>query len=106
MFKYLLFFVLVSVAFAHFTYLSDDEEFERFKKKYNRHYSSPLEEQLRKQIFTNRLHKIKELKNKYKNGYVSWYDKMVGINKFYDRTNEELHRILGVKKLSHLIKFL
>ncbi|CAG9840185.1 unnamed protein product [Diabrotica balteata] len=81
MFKYLLFFVLVSVAFAHFTYLSDDEEFERFKKKVNRHYSSPLEEKIRKEIFINVLHRIKKHNARYEKGLES---RPMGVDDYRD----------------------
>ncbi|CAG9840187.1 unnamed protein product [Diabrotica balteata] len=94
MFKYFLFFVLISVAFAHFTYLSDDEEFELFKKKFDRHYSSPLEEKLRKQIFIDTLREIKEHNARYEKGLVSWYK---GINQFSDWTDEEFEKIQGLK---------
>ncbi|CAH1285708.1 unnamed protein product [Diabrotica balteata] len=85
MFKNLLFFV-VAVTLATSTYFSDDEEFEKFKKDYNRNYATPNEEQHRKGIFVNTLNKIKEHNAKYERGEISY---SLGINQFADLTHEE-----------------
>ncbi|XP_028134133.1 crustapain-like [Diabrotica virgifera virgifera] len=93
MFKNLFFLGLVAVAIAHFTYLSDDEEFENFKIKFNKNYSSDLEEKLRKQIFINSLNRVKEQNEKYEKGEDTWY---AGINQFSDMTDEEKRRHTGL----------
>uniref|UniRef100_A0A6P7FUB9 Crustapain-like n=1 Tax=Diabrotica virgifera virgifera TaxID=50390 RepID=A0A6P7FUB9_DIAVI len=85
MFKYFLLFV-IAVALAADTYLSDDEEFEKFKKDFNRNYATPNEEQRRKGIFVNTLNKIKEHNAKFEKGEISY---SLGINQFADLTHEE-----------------
>ncbi|XP_028139912.1 cathepsin L-like proteinase [Diabrotica virgifera virgifera] len=94
MFKYFLLF-LIAAALAADTYLSDDEEFEKFKKDFSRNYETPNEEQHRRGIFVNTLNTVKAHNAKFERGEVSY---SLGINQFADLTQDEFENRYTMKK--------
>ncbi|XP_054277241.1 crustapain-like [Macrosteles quadrilineatus] len=91
--KLLLLFTLVALGCAgHITYSQEEEEqWERFKIKYNRVYANEVEEEYRKAIFIANLHDIREHNQAYERGETTFTE---GINDFADWTGEELKRVL------------
>ncbi|XP_028143041.1 crustapain [Diabrotica virgifera virgifera] len=82
-FKYFLFlFAVVVIAQA----LTDEEEFDNYKKKFNKSYDTPEEEQKRFKIFQDNLRFIEDHNQKYQRGEVS---STVGVNQFADQSKDE-----------------
>ncbi|VEN39007.1 unnamed protein product [Callosobruchus maculatus] len=83
--------VLVVMAATH-----AEEEWEKFKLKYDKHYDSPEEEQKRFQIFKHNLEMVEKHNKDYKEGKTTWE---MGIYGFADMTIDEIEKILGFKPL-------
>lgn len=62
------------------------EKFKHFKQEFGKKYSNPSEEKLRFEIFKENLKFIEEMNSKR----IKKSDAIFGINKFTDKTNEEL----------------
>ncbi|CAH1101019.1 unnamed protein product [Psylliodes chrysocephalus] len=70
---------------------SDEEEWIKFKTRFNRHYSSPKEEARRKNIFLATLKVIRDHNEKYNRYETSWRQ---GVNQFADLTLIETSYIM------------
>nr|ABS32280.1 cathepsin L protease inhibitor 2 [Diaprepes abbreviatus] len=68
------------------SYLSDQEEWEKFKTGFNRNYDSSDEEAKRFNIFQQNLQSIREHNEKFERGETTFTQ---GINQFTDLTKEE-----------------
>ncbi|CAH1159316.1 unnamed protein product [Phyllotreta striolata] len=79
------YFLLFAAIFVVACALSDQEEFDAFKVKYNKQYS-PQEEAQRFKNFQENLQHIRDNNAKYDNGEVSFKE---GINQFSDLSPEE-----------------
>ncbi|XP_055387365.1 cystein proteinase inhibitor protein salarin-like [Condylostylus longicornis] len=77
-----------------------DAEWNYFKNKYHRMYSSTKEEQFRKEIFRKNLEKINNHNEKFRNGEVTY---AMEINEFADLTTEEFKKRFGFKGASVIV---
>ncbi|CAH0553762.1 unnamed protein product [Brassicogethes aeneus] len=74
--------------------LSDEQQWEEFKKTHNKNYDGGEEESKRFKIFQGTLRKIEEHQAKYDKGETTF---TMGVNHFADLTPEEMKSRCGLK---------
>jgi len=99
--KSIILLALVGIACANV--LTNEEirrSFEQFKLKYNRQYSSSVQEELRREIFTYNLEKIHLHNAEADNGLRSF---RLGVNNFADMTNSEFRAYFNGLRLERSV---